>query len=148
MQFIPGLCFRRIDWFWIPFTFRTTPSSILLSGLAAICKILEVGELSYFYKLSYWCVSWLVCIDVLFRISSLITHQTISSGSYWIKLTTWLKSDDGYRTMVIRRYRPSDLKSVVWFYSTESIRAKKRARKTKEYVLQKKGRKEGYWYKR
>ena len=39
--------------------------------------------------------------------------------------------------MVIRRYPPSDLKSVVWFYSTELIRAKKRAWKTKEYVLQK-----------
>ena len=26
---------------------------VLLSGLAATCKILEVGELSYFYKLSY-----------------------------------------------------------------------------------------------
>ena len=50
---------------------------VLLSGLAAIRKMLEVGELSYFYKLSYWCVSWLVCIDVLFRISSHITHRTI-----------------------------------------------------------------------
>ena len=39
--------------------------------------------------------------------------------------------------MVISRYRPSDLKSVVCFYSTELIRAKKRAWKTKEYVLQK-----------
>ena len=39
--------------------------------------------------------------------------------------------------MVIKRYPPSDLKSVVWFYSTELIRAKKRAWKTKEYVLQK-----------
>ena len=30
---------------------------VLLSGLAAIRKLLEVGELSYFYKLSYSCVS-------------------------------------------------------------------------------------------
>ena len=50
---------------------------VLLSGLAATPRVLEVGELSYFYKLSFWCVSWLVCIDVLFRISSLITHRTI-----------------------------------------------------------------------
>ena len=77
---------------------------VLLSGLEAVRKILKVGELSPFYKLSYWCVSWLVCIHVLFRISSLITHRTIFSGSYWIKLTTWVKSDDGYQTI-----------SAVWF---------------------------------
>ena len=104
MQFITGHCFRRIEWFWIPFTFHTSASIILLSGLAAIRKILEVGELSYFYKLSYWCVSWLVCIYVLFRISNLITQRTISWGSHWIKLTLWLKSDDGYQTI-----------SAVWF---------------------------------
>ena len=39
--------------------------------------------------------------------------------------------------MVIRRYWPSDLKSVVWFHTTELIRSKKRAWKTKEYILQK-----------
>ena len=39
--------------------------------------------------------------------------------------------------MVIRRYPPSDLKSAVWFYSAELIRAKKRAWKAKEYVLRK-----------
>ena len=27
MQFIPGQCFRRIEWFWIPVTFRTNQSS-------------------------------------------------------------------------------------------------------------------------
>ena len=77
---------------------------VLLSGLEAIRKILGVGELSHFYKPSYCCVPWLVCIYVLFRISSLITHRTISSGSHWIKLTTWLKSDDGYQPI-----------SAVWF---------------------------------
>ena len=39
--------------------------------------------------------------------------------------------------MVIRRYPPSDLNSVDWFYSTKLIRAKKRAWKRREYVLQK-----------
>ena len=38
---------------------------------------------------------------------------------------------------MVSRYRPSDLRSVVCFFSTELIRAKKRAWKTKEYVLQK-----------
>ena len=72
---------------------------VLLSGLEAIRKMLGVGEISHFYKPSYCCVSWLVCIYVLFKIPSLITRRTITSGSHWIKLTTWLKSDDGYQSI-------------------------------------------------
>ena len=70
---------------------------VLLSGLEAIPKILGVRELSHFYKESYCCVYRLVCSYVLFKISSLITQRTISSGSHCIKLITWLKSDDGYQ---------------------------------------------------
>ena len=99
MQFTPGHCFCRNEWLWIPFTFHTTPSSPAIWFGGFIRKILGVGELSHFYKPSYCCVSWLVCIYVLLRISSLITHRAISSGSHWIKLTTWLKSDNGYQSI-------------------------------------------------
>ena len=94
---------------------------VLLSALEAICKILGVGEVSYFHKLSYRCISWLVCFDVLFRISSLITHRTISSGSHWIKLATWFKSDNGYQTISAVRF---DIRRLILFHG---IRARKRA---------------------
>ena len=85
---------------------------VLLSGLEVIRKILGAGELSHFYKPIYCCVSCLVCIYVLFRISSLITHRTISSGSHWIKLTTWFK---------MGRWLSDDIRCQIWYQSSDFV---------------------------